>query len=49
MRTLKEALRLGWDIVDLNYQPNVALVERKRSDGLRERALCRIDVESDAP
>jgi YD repeat-containing protein len=37
--TLYFALRNGWELVRLNYDAAFALVERRRADGLRERAL----------
>ena len=37
--TLYFALRNGWNLVQLNYDAAYALVERRRADGLRERAL----------
>ena len=40
MKTLQEALRQGWKLVDPCYCPGRALVERRRSDGLRELAVC---------
>jgi hypothetical protein len=37
--TLDDALRGGWCVVALDFEPRHALVERRRPDGLKERAL----------
>jgi YD repeat-containing protein len=37
--TLDRALRNGWRLIWLDYDRRHALVERRRPDGLRERAL----------
>jgi YD repeat-containing protein len=49
--TLYFALRNGWNLVQLNYDAAYALVERRRADGLRERALAlqSNEVESQYP
>jgi hypothetical protein len=39
MMTLREAFERGWRFVDRDG--HIARVERTRSDGLRELALCR--------
>jgi hypothetical protein len=40
VKTLREALQQGWVLVDAAYGPGLALVERRRSDGCKEAALC---------
>ena len=47
MLTVVEAMRAGWFLADYRYSPDLALLERYRGDGLRERALARKTYSSD--
>jgi len=41
VRAIRKAEREGWTVVDAQYEAGVAQVERRRADGLREKALVR--------
>jgi hypothetical protein len=40
-RAIRKAEREGWKLIDAQYEAGVAQVERRRADGLREKALVR--------
>ena len=40
-KAIRKAVREGWTLINAQYEAGVAQVERRRADGLREKALVR--------